>query len=812
MIFLLISLLILGAAPIFIATGGSDGSGPSSRENMPPMVNITSPETESEAKDTITISGTASDDVNVTHVKLLIWEVHYNATDTSGNGTWATWNYTLDTTKYENGELKVTAFSSDGELAADDFIWLVINNTDEVMPKIWIGSPANNTEISGTGRIAGHATDNNKIAWVDIVMAEKEWDVVDTSGNHTWYKWVLEFDSTKLENGEYWVTARASDGTNIAKTKILIIINNTVVKENHWPFVEITHPASEATVSGTITVKGKAWDPDGNVTLVQVILNHVFYNATDKSGNGTWYYWEYVLNTSLYEDGEFNIGALATDDGNKKGDNGRWVIIKNTKENMLPHIEINHPANEATVSGVIEIKGKAWDTDGKVVKVKVRIFEVWYNATDTSGNGSWYTWKLEYNTSKLKDGEYKVTAIAYDDKEKLEDIGIWIIVKNHKENLAPHIEITHPASEATVSGVIVIKGKAWDTDGKIVLVKVRIGEHLLKATDTSGNGSWYTWSLEFNTTKLKNGEHKIGAIAWDDKEKAEDTHRWIIVKNPVHEEKPNKAPYVYLTHPKHHSSVKGVIVIKGNAWDLDGNVTKVKVRIYERWHEAKDTSGNGSWYTWSLEFNTSKLENGWVKITAAAYDGKAWGDDYIYLQINNPVNKCPKIAITHPKAHSEVSGNVVISGEASDDTLVKYVQVRIGDHKFNTTDTSGNNSWAKWKFIWNTSGYENGEYRIGGIVYDGLCYEDTSVVVFLNNTKKDSSSNESSSESESENDQSSETDSESTDKNTDSEDNKDEKKSSPLPGFDGPMTFVAAAIAAVVVGFFRKHGGSDRTK
>ena len=74
----------------------------------------------------------------------------------------------------------------------------------------------------------------------------------------------------------------------------------------------------------------------------------------------------------------------------------------------------------------------------------------------------------EINTTKLKDGEHKVTALVWDDKEKLEDAGIWIIVKNTKENLAPHIEITHPKNEATVSGVIVIKGKAWDTDGKII--------------------------------------------------------------------------------------------------------------------------------------------------------------------------------------------------------------------------------------------------------------------------------------------------------------------------------------------------------
>ena len=284
-------------------------------------------------------------------------------------------------------------------------------------------------------------------------------------------------------------------------------------------------------------------------------------------------------------------------------------------------------------------------------------------------------------------------------------------------------------------------------------------------------------------------------IAYDDKEKAEDTHIWIIVKNKVNEY--NKEPYVYLTNPKHHSEVKNVIEIKGKAWDIDGKVTKVKVKIYDVWYAATDTSGNGSWYTWSLEYNTSKLKNGWYRITAAAYDGQAWGDDYIYLYFNNTiVNKDPMVTITQPKSNTEVSGKVIISGTARDDASVKYVKIKIGDKDFEATDTSGNNSWYSWRYVWNTSEYENGKYRISAYVYDGLTTVDVHVYVELNNTVKSNVS--------------------STEEDSSPEDNKadstNSKTSSPLPGFESPIFLVAAAIAAVVVGFFRSGRDGNRTK
>lgn len=665
-----------------------------------------------------------------------------------------------------------------------------------VPPGVNITEPKNEAEVSGEITIKGHAWDSDgKVISVQLIINSTYYNATDDSGNNTWYQWSLLFNTTILKNGEWRVAALAKDNdSKLGDNGSWIIVNNSVEeeKENHWPYVNITQPANEATVSGNITIKGHAWDIDGNITLVQVKIGDVWYNATDTSGNGSWYTWSLKYDTTILEDGEHRIVALSKDDGGKLGDFGRWIIVKNDKEeeeNHHPYVKITHPSNEAKVSGIINIKGRAWDEDGDVTSVRLRIADVYYNAKDISGNGTWYYWSLSFNTTKLKDGEYKVVALAKDDGGKLEDTGIWIIIKNTpepKENHWPYVNITQPKNEAKVSGNITIKGYAWDIDGNVTSVRVRIADVWYNASDTSGNGTWYTWSLVFDTTKLEDDEYRVVALSKDDGGKLGDFGRWIIVKNTP-EPKENKAPFIVITSPSHEAKVKGVIKIKGKAWDIDGKVTKVKIKIKEVCYEAKDESKNGSWYFWSVEFNTSKLENGEYRVTGAAYDGKVWEDTHIVIIINNTIiKKIPTIQILTPKMEDTVSGNVNITGKAWGPMAIQYVQVKIGDKKFNATDTSGNNTWYTWKYVWNTSEYKNDEYNIGVIVYDGKYFEDTHVEVKLNNIAEES------------------------DREEESSDPEKEKGKKRIPGFELPLALIAGIV--VVVAFFRRGDIKRRTQ
>jgi hypothetical protein len=475
------------------------------------------------------------------------------------------------------------------------------------------------------------------------VIAEKEYKATDMSGNSSWWSWKLVFNTTILDNGKYWVTAWAWDAEENqgGSDKILIIVNNTIT-ENHWPYVNITHPPNEAKVSGVIKITGHAWDIDGYIISVSIRINGTYYNATDSSGNGTWYSWYVNFNTTILPDGEYKITALSKDNGLKLGDAHNWIIIDNIPEpkNQKPTIWIEHPANNTEVKGEIVIKGHAKD-DKKVKLVDLVIAEKEYKATDTSGNGTWWSWKLVFNTTNLKNGKYWVTAWAWDAEENLGGFDKILIVINNtappKENLAPNIEINHPKNKAVVSGVIQIKGIAWDSDGNVSIVRIRINEVMYNATDKSGNGTWYNWSLEFNTSKLKDGEYKVTGIAYDNKEKAEDIHILIIIKNKKEEPK-NQAPFINITEPSMDTNVSSVVKITGYAFDPDGNISNVRVKIGDKYYNATDTSKNGSWYTWEYLWNSSLLENGSYRISALAFDGMVHEDAHVEVNVNNTIS------------------------------------------------------------------------------------------------------------------------------------------------------------------------------
>lgn len=642
----MICFLLISMVSINSGEGSSEdfsGNSLSSRENPAPHINITHPENEATVSGEINITGHAWDEGGtVVDVYIGINGTHYNATDGSGSSSWYKWFVIFNTTILPDGEYKITAIAKDNESKLGDFHrWIVIDNTEESenqKPTIWIEIPANNSEVSGEIVIKGHAKDDKQIRLVDLVINEKEYQATDTSGNETWWSWKLVFDTTIIDNGEYWVTAWAWDSEeNLGSSdKILIIVNNTI-SENRAPYIEISHPKNEVTVSGNITIKGRAGDLDGNVSIVKIRIAEVWYNATDTSGNKSYYTWSLKFDTTKLKDGEYKVSGVAYDNKEKAEDTHIWIIIKNTKENHWPYVNITQPKNEATVKGEITIKGHAWDIDGYITKVRVKIGDVWYNTTDDSGNGSWYKWSMKFNTTILKDGEHRVVAISYDNGEKLGDEGIWIVVKNtpeEPENSAPHIIITHPKNEATVSGVIVIKGKAWDSDGNISIVKVRINDVWYNVTDKSGNDTWYNWELKFNTSILKDGEYKVTGAAWDSKDKAGDAHIWINVKNKKEEPK-NQAPFINISQPMMDENVSGIVKIKGYTYDPDGNISNVRVKIGDEYYNATDTSGNKSWYTWEYYWNATEQENGSYRISAVAFDGKVHEDAHVEVNVNN---------------------------------------------------------------------------------------------------------------------------------------------------------------------------------
>jgi len=190
----------------------------------------------------------------------------------------------------------------------------------------------------------------------------------------------------------------------------------------------------------------------------------------------------------------------------------------------------------------------------------------------------------------------------------------------------------------------------------------------------------------------------------------------------------NNPPDVKITEPENGSIVNGSIIIKGKAWDIDGNETlqKVEIRIDDgSWQEATGTT------SWTYNLDTTSMATGNYDIYARSYDGTNYSDiNYVTITISNPTNQPPTVKITSPNNGKTVVGVITILGTASDeDGSIANVEIRIDNGDWE--DATGTNSWS---YDWDTETVNDGEHTIKARSWDGKDYSSiTTITVTVDN-------------------------------------------------------------------------------
>lgn len=94
-------------------------------------------------------------------------------------------------------------------------------------------------------------------------------------------------------------------------------------------------------------------------------------------------------------------------------------------------------------------------------------------------------------------------------------------------NQPPTCEIASPQQGATISGTFTITGTATDPEDSVQLVEIRVE-----------SGSWFqafgnsTWSYEWNTSNVSNGEHTVYARSYDGENYSAEVNVTVMVDNP----------------------------------------------------------------------------------------------------------------------------------------------------------------------------------------------------------------------------------------------------------------------------------------
>ena len=429
---------------------------------------------------------------------------------------------------------------------------------------------------------------------------------------------------------------------------------------NMPPAVAITAPSEAATVKGTVAVTGTAPDPDAapqelRTGLVWVDDGAPF--APDGLAN-----WNFSWDTTALPDGNHTLSAIALDSWSNSSVERVTVNVANPV-NHAPAVNITSPVQGARVLGTVNITGKAADPDDgdSVVRVMVKTgTSDWVNA---SGTTDWY---LPWDTTAVPDGNCTLSAISYDSNALLAspEFSINVSVQNAiGPDLPPVVAIDAPAENATVNGTVEVRGTASDPDpaDTITTVFVRI--------DASGNWTMavgtLSWSYSWNTTQFTNGPHVIYARAINDRLNfSSEAVRNVTVGNV------NSPPVVAITAPLDGATVQGLVAVAGTAFDPDGAVSSVFVRI-----------DSGSWMaptgtaSWSFTWNTTTVLNGQHSIAAIAFDGTLNSTQVLVgVTVDNPAPAPPVATIVSISPSPALTGErVFFAGRGqSNGTIVAY--------------------------------------------------------------------------------------------------------------------------------------------
>jgi len=194
---------------------------------------------------------------------------------------------------------------------------------------------------------------------------------------------------------------------------------------NNNPSVSITSPANNSTVSGIITIKGTASDPDGNETVEKVVVS-VNIGAWETATGTT--SWTFEWNTSTLENGEYSL-KFRDYDGTDFSEVKEIIlnVQKSAPDNRPPSILIISPKDGDKVEGKITIKGSVSDENSTVENVEISFNSEEWNSINLNGTTSW---EFEWNTKALDNRDYTIKVRSFDGTNYSQELSIIITVEN----------------------------------------------------------------------------------------------------------------------------------------------------------------------------------------------------------------------------------------------------------------------------------------------------------------------------------------------------------------------------------------------
>jgi len=291
----------------------------------------------------------------------------------------------------------------------------------------------------------------------------------------------------------------------------------------------------------------------------------------------------------------------------------------------------------------------------------------------------------------------------------------------------PEVDILSPQNGSVVSGNLSILGTVHDIDSNSNLeVTISISQNLYYA-----NVDGETWNLTIDTTQLQNGIYNITVSAYDTFLYSVNKSLVVRVANQI------SKPKVNIFSPSENDNVSGILCIKGNATDADGDLSSLEIRLDDGVYFSPTTIYLGDTeLNFSYELDTSTLSEGLHTLYVRAIDYSGLSTEcMVNFSVKKYINSPPVTRILSPLNSSVVSGIVSITGNISDDGNYISFKLYIGTNE--VQPQVENLSQGSWNFSlqWdtNSSSYPDGKYTIKACSFDGVNYGNDTISVTVSN-------------------------------------------------------------------------------
>ncbi|HOJ50681.1 MAG TPA: PHB depolymerase family esterase [Spirochaetota bacterium] len=355
-------------------------------------------------------------------------------------------------------------------------------------------------------------------------------------------------------------------------------------------------------------------------------------------------------------------------------------------DTTAPTVNITSPTNGSTVSGTVKITATASDNVG-VAKVE------FYKNGVKLGEDTTAPYEYSWNTSNEYNGQYNITAKAYDTSNNLAEATISVTVTGGlTDTTAPTVNITSPTNGSTVNGTVKITATASDNYTGVTKVEFYINN--TKVGEDTTSPYEYNW----DTSSYSEGSYSLKAIAYDGAGNTAVDNDTSV--NVVH---------VIICHSETASDTATNHYVAGRITSNQYTTYGTRygyINPFTVYHLLTQYQSNG--ITWVDQVDLEAM---------GCSAGSGGGSD----------TTAPTVNITSPTNGSTVSGTVTITATASDNVGVTKVEFYINNTKV------GEDTTSPYEYNWDTTGYSNGTYSLKAVAYDAAgnsaIDNDTSVTV-----------------------------------------------------------------------------------